>query len=680
MSYYQKNAEHLGPLKDMLDPLEPYPLKATPEGTYSVKIDNVYINSPSYPRVIARKWAEHTLKDDNKAWVYFVSGFGLGYHIIELLKKIQEQSTIIVAEPDYRLIKTALDIHDFTDIGRLNQIVLITEADRKHISEKLARVGDGLSRKVRVLESPCATPESHSFWHALVGQVVIGMADSQRVGILTQIKNSTITCRNLLNNAELYWDKQGVGPLAGIHKGKPAICISAGPSVDEALPLLTLTPENRSKYVLISVPTMLKSLLALDIEPDYVTTLDYHEVSGRFFEGVTVSDKCVLVAEPKVNGEVTKAWTGKLRLLANPWLDMIFKSFQLGFSPLQSGATVAHLSFGLAQHLGCDPIIMVGQDLAFPLGTDGVPQYYPKTVFEQHPWKCDGGTFDVTQLTAGQTRPLRMIKSYRDPPPRIPAADEAWEKVSQKFTDTAYAEYLTLKTTEPQADIFDIAAGEDDAGVLTDDQMLCYLLQFEQLWAASPARVIDCSKGAQKENAEHMDFADALEEIANAPPKLLATQPNIAIATGSTVFREKLGIRDSYEEIRLNALRLANTAQDAMDLIAEIVDALGDGIDDLKDLPQIEQDKVNSLNERLNELRGRAEINPALAIIEQFSGSAMLHRMRCDTQLVLDGTQGHARRLAQAERDKAYLTEIKRACEEFAAELDERITTINRKE
>jgi len=35
---------------------------------------------------------------------------------------------------------------------------------------------------------------------------------------------------------------------------------------------------------------------------------------------------------------------------------------------LRAGATVAHLAYYLAEHLGCNPIIMVGQDLGFSDG------------------------------------------------------------------------------------------------------------------------------------------------------------------------------------------------------------------------------------------------------------------------------------------------------------------------
>ena len=45
---------------------------------------------------------------------------------------------------------------------------------------------------------------------------------------------------------------------------------------------------------------------------------------------------------------------------------------------LPSGSTVAHLAYYLAEHLGCDPIAFVGQDLGF---SDGL-YYTPGTSYE----------------------------------------------------------------------------------------------------------------------------------------------------------------------------------------------------------------------------------------------------------------------------------------------------------
>ena len=60
---------------------------------------------------------------------------------------------------------------------------------------------------------------------------------------------------------------------------------------------------------------------------------------------------------------------------------------------LPGGSTVAHLAYYLAEHLGCDPIIFVGQDLGF---TDGL-YYLPGTSYEDV-WRPELGRFCTMEM------------------------------------------------------------------------------------------------------------------------------------------------------------------------------------------------------------------------------------------------------------------------------------------
>src|SRR5690606_40379692 len=71
-------------------------------------------------------------------------------------------------------------------------------------------------------------------------------------------------------------------------------------------------PTRRSSdlVVVIAVQTVLRPMLDRGIRPDFVTALDYHEISTRFYEGLTREDLegITLVAEPKVNPAVLDAF------------------------------------------------------------------------------------------------------------------------------------------------------------------------------------------------------------------------------------------------------------------------------------------------------------------------------------------------------------------------------------
>src|SRR5262249_13593385 len=139
------------------------------------------------------------------------------------------------------------------------------------------------------------------------------------------------------------------------------------------------------KAVIIAVQTMLKPLLAAGIEPDFVTSLDYNTVSTRFFENLEESGstkRVHLVAEAKANWnalQASKACGGSMSVSHNAFAAKLLRDSFPPRMSLKAGATVAHLSFYLAEFLGCNPIILTGQDLGF---VDGL-YYKPGTAIHE---------------------------------------------------------------------------------------------------------------------------------------------------------------------------------------------------------------------------------------------------------------------------------------------------------
>src|SRR5207244_12561530 len=127
-----------------------------------------------------------------------------------------------------------------------------------------------------------------------------------------------------LMNLDRYVTVSGVADLASAGAGRPAIVVSAGPSLGRNIALLK-RPGLRDRFVIIAVQTVLKTLLAEGIRPHFVTALDYHEVSRRFYEGLTAADVegITLVVEPQASPAILEAFPGAVRELADPTLEML---------------------------------------------------------------------------------------------------------------------------------------------------------------------------------------------------------------------------------------------------------------------------------------------------------------------------------------------------------------------
>ena len=220
----------------------------------------------------------------------------------------------------------------------------------------------------------------------------------------------------------------------------------------------------------------------MGIEPHYVTSLDYHDICTRFFEGLPPTLRTELVAEPKATSAVFSMFPGPVTLIGNDFADQLLGGKGPEKGKLPSGATVAHLAFYLAEHLGCDPIIFVGQDLGF---SDGLC-YAPGTSYEDV-WRPELSRFCTVEM-------------------------KQWEQIVRER--------------------FILRRIPDHAGrpMYTEERLFTYLQQFERDFARSKARVIDATEGgAAKRGATPMTLAEAIERFCvpspSPPPAASAVEP-----------------------------------------------------------------------------------------------------------------------------------------------------------
>jgi hypothetical protein len=93
--------------------------------------------------------------------------------------------------------------------------------------------------------------------------------------------NGRRTAENVTRNLGAYVETPSIHVLKDQYRGKPAIIVSAGPSLRKNKHHLR---DASGKAVIIAVQTILQPLLEMGIEPQFVTSLDYHDISTRYYE------------------------------------------------------------------------------------------------------------------------------------------------------------------------------------------------------------------------------------------------------------------------------------------------------------------------------------------------------------------------------------------------------------
>ena len=133
---------------------------------------------------------------------------------------------------------------------------------------------------------------------------------------------------------------------------------------------------------------------------------------------------------------------------------------------MTAGSTVAHLAFYLAEWIGANPIIMIGQDLAF-----GGNMYYSPGNAIHDMWAVELNRFHTLET-------------------------KEWERIVRHRPILRKVEDIHGRT------------------VYTDEQMFSYLQQFERDFANTKATVIDATEGgARKAGATAMTLRDAIDRV-----------------------------------------------------------------------------------------------------------------------------------------------------------------------
>lgn len=473
--------------------------------------------SGRHPLREAERLAEQA--DPLAAALFAVPGFALGYHVDAISKRVGQSGVVFCFEPDVGLLRAVLERVDHTECFESGRVVLLHKADSSDaITSGVHGLEGVLALGVRFVNHPPSAgrlgEEGERFAKRLVEVIA-----ATKTSVVTKLVQTEKTLQNTLANAWAYASNPGINDLANALSGSPAIVVSAGPSLAESFEVLS-EPGLRDRVCIIAAQTVLKPLLERGIKPHFVTALDHHDISRRFYEGLTIEDVegVTLVAEPKANPAILRAWPGAVRMPADPVLDRLLGDNS--HARLDGGATVAHLSYYLARYLGCDPVILVGQDLAY---TDGL--YYGAGAAIHGVWAGELGEFRTLEMMEAERlgRARRMLRQTID---------------------------------------------HDGQPLVTDEQLHTYLMQFERAFAEDEAKgrtVIDAGRGAAKAHTTPMLLEDAIARFGT----------EVALPQHPPVENSGTSVEHAFEAAASQCDDLAGLSRRAEEMVRSL-DAFGD--------------------------------------------------------------------------------------------------------
>lgn len=294
---------------------------------------------------------------------FIILGIGLGYQISELIKTIPEFSKIIVIENDLELARLAFETTNLSSILKYPGLTFIFPFKIEDITTQLE-----LEKFNLCLNGYCFIRQKALYElnkdknNEFLGEIKSFMQASS-VELKTQRKKSKIFYKNISKNFSNLISSEGVNFAKSSLCNIPAIICSAGPSLEKNIQLLK---SKRNNFVLVSVATALKTLLANEISPDFVIAVDPEEITLQFFDLHNSSANTCLVYDPIIPSAIPKYYMG--RQLAYDSSIHLAQWFQKNLGEkgsLGKILSVAHAAFQFSKLMGCSPKIFIGQDLSF---------------------------------------------------------------------------------------------------------------------------------------------------------------------------------------------------------------------------------------------------------------------------------------------------------------------------
>jgi hypothetical protein len=540
---------------------------------------------------------------------FAVQGFALGYHVNELFERAGADTILCVFEPDLVMLRTAFEAIDYSAMLESRRVWFFWDENSKadffgRLTPQSPIVSMGFDTLVHGPSVQLA-PEFHAQAKTWIEEFIAFC----RTTMATLVINGKRTAENLAGNLPWYVATPSLSRLINRFAKKPAIIVSAGPSLRKNKHLLA---DAQGKAVIIAVQTTLQPLLEIGVEPQFVTSLDYHDICTRFFEKLPPNLKTELVAEPKATSKIFDLNPGPLSLLGNEFCDGLIAEMRLEKTRLPSGATVAHLAFYLAEHLGCDPIIFVGQDLGF---SDGLC-YAPGTSYEDV-WRPELNQFCTVEM-------------------------KQWEQIVRD-------RHILRRTTDYSG-----------RPTYTEERLFAYLQQFERDFARSKAKVIDATEGGvMKRGAEPMKLADAIATYcANTIDLTCPAHDGLRfdrLPELVTCLRSRQGEAES----------IARISRETVPLLEQVRDRLDDQGFVNRTIAQID-----GLRSEMHQLAGTYHM------VMQLSQGTELKKFIADRRITAGKLDGAERQRRQVERDIDNVRSVVDAAKSFTGLMDEVIARV----
>ncbi|WCN38140.1 motility associated factor glycosyltransferase family protein [Aneurinibacillus uraniidurans] len=302
-----------------------------------------FLHSKYHPYKEAVAFAEGNYNAQPEELVLY--GFGLGYHVIEVGKRLQGNQRLSVFDINLDIFCLAMHYVDLESVFIHPNIILCVSEDGQEVAGQLRSVLHNQSKLMLHMPSVRAMPDQYEKLRFVLEDWNIQQSARSDYFELIQANYR----ENRMNQ------HSNVSSLFGSLQGKPIVIVSAGPSLNKNGHLLAQVKE---KAFIFAVGSALKPLLRMGVTPDMFCIMDPQQITYKQIEGYENLD-IPFVYLDSVHPYTVEKYQGPKYVASSDISDVP------DTQKVQYGGSVATAVMDMAIRFGGNPIVFVGQDLAY---------------------------------------------------------------------------------------------------------------------------------------------------------------------------------------------------------------------------------------------------------------------------------------------------------------------------
>lgn len=348
-----------------------------PQTYHNLMIDNKpYYTAPNFIQE-ARRDVEMQGEHSSRTVIFF--GAGLGYHLFAFLLNKRFSSNfinVVIVDPDPAMMKIMLHALDLTKLLETKNVYFVTGREENDMLQYLVvkfKENYAFKHFKNVTNVYSYTPyyEQEKEYFDMFYRHWKNKLLQSHLNYGTSIIDGLEGFYNTMDSVEHVVRNRGISSLFGKFKNKPGLIVAAGPSLNKNIELIE---ECLDRCVVIAVDSALKPLLRRGIIPHIVTTIERGEGPLNYY---TDLEELVDIEELQKNmifapaAVIHKSLYEQMTVKYNVPTFTVFRDFsdfkwtELDKGIITSGKSSANLAFNMLAKLECNPIVLVGQDLAF---------------------------------------------------------------------------------------------------------------------------------------------------------------------------------------------------------------------------------------------------------------------------------------------------------------------------